>query len=97
VPGEAEIAEGTIAPGSPRAICISPGFNQVLYSADAYPGRIDKLTLVSRLLGVLGESGQAVETVWLDSRNGLPCGECAFRCRVAELARAVADSARLMR
>src|SRR5271170_5286189 len=33
-PGEAEIAGGTFAPGSPWAICISPGPKPVLYSAD---------------------------------------------------------------
>ena len=44
MPDEAAIAAGTFAPGSPWAICISPGPNQVLYSADAFPGRIYKLS-----------------------------------------------------
>lgn len=57
-PDEAAIAAGTFAPGSPWAICISPGPNQVLYSADAFPGRIYKMTLEGKLLGVLGESGK---------------------------------------
>jgi hypothetical protein len=57
-PDEAAIAAGTFAPGSPWAICISPGPNQVLYSADAFPGRIYKMTLDGKLLGVLGESGK---------------------------------------
>ncbi|CAB3768362.1 peptidyl-alpha-hydroxyglycine alpha-amidating lyase family protein [Paraburkholderia solisilvae] len=61
IPGEAEIAAGTFAPGSPWAICISPGPNQVLYSADAFPGRIYKLTLDGQLLGVLGESGKQLK------------------------------------
>ena len=56
VPNAAEIAAGTLAPGSPWAICISPGPNQVLYSADAFPGRIYKLTLDGKVLGVLGQS-----------------------------------------
>ncbi|PLZ00855.1 6-bladed beta-propeller [Burkholderia sp. WAC0059] len=57
-PDEAALEEGTFAPGSPWAICISPGPNPVLYSADAYPGRIYKLTLDGKVLGVLGESGK---------------------------------------
>src|SRR5437868_6189496 len=32
----------TRAPGSPWAICITPGPREVLYAADAYPGRIYK-------------------------------------------------------
>jgi hypothetical protein len=58
VPDEAAIAAGTFAPGSPWAICISPGPNPVLYSADAFPGRIYKMTLEGKILGVLGESGK---------------------------------------
>jgi NHL repeat len=61
VPNEAEIAAGTMAPGSPWAICISPGPNQVLYSADAFPGRIYKLTLDGKVLGVLGQSGKQLK------------------------------------
>jgi NHL repeat-containing protein len=61
VPNEAQIAAGTFAPGSPWAICISPGPNQVLYSADAFPGRIYKLSLDGKLLGVLGESGKRLK------------------------------------
>lgn len=60
-PDTAMIAEGTFAPGAPWAICISPGPNQVLYSADAYPGRIYRLTLEGELLGVLGESGKQLK------------------------------------
>ena len=61
VPTEAQIAAGTFAPGSPWAICISPGPNQVLYSADAFPGRIYKMTLEGKLLGVLGQSGKRLK------------------------------------
>ena len=49
---------GTMAPGSPWAICITPGPNQVLYASDAFPGRIYKLTLEGKVLGVLGKSGK---------------------------------------
>src|SRR5579862_375065 len=52
---------GTMAPGAPWAICITPGPNQVLYSADAYPGRIYKLNLDGKVLGVLGESGKQLK------------------------------------
>ena len=44
--------------GAPWAICITPGPNQVLFSADAVPGRIYKLTLDGKVLGVLGEAGK---------------------------------------
>ena len=58
MPDEAAIAAGTFAPGSPWAICISPGPNQVLYSSDAFPGRIYKMTLDGKVLGVLGKAGK---------------------------------------
>lgn len=61
VPNEAQIAAGTFAPGSPWAICISPGPDQVLYSADAFPGRIYQLSLDGKLLGVLGQSGKRLK------------------------------------
>jgi streptogramin lyase len=48
----------TQAPGAPWAICITPGQNQVLYSADAFPGRIYKLTLDGKLLGMIGGGGR---------------------------------------
>jgi DNA-binding beta-propeller fold protein YncE len=51
----------TMAPGSPWAICITPAPNQMLYVSDAYPGRIYKLTLDGRVLGVLGESGKQLK------------------------------------
>ncbi|HEV2489106.1 MAG TPA: peptidyl-alpha-hydroxyglycine alpha-amidating lyase family protein [Candidatus Acidoferrales bacterium] len=52
---------GTMAPGAPWAICITPAPNQVLFSADAFPGRIYKLTLEGKVLGVLGESGKQLK------------------------------------
>ncbi len=53
-----EATSGTFAPGAPWALCITPGPNQVLYASDAYPGRLYKLTLDGKVLGVLGESGK---------------------------------------
>jgi hypothetical protein len=44
--------------GAPWAICITPGPNQFLYSSDAYPGRLYKLTLEGKVLGVIGTSGK---------------------------------------
>jgi len=49
---------GSFAPGAPWALCITPPPNQVLYSSDSYPGRIYKLSLDGKVLGVLGESGK---------------------------------------
>lgn len=57
----AEDVKGTQAPGAPWAICITPGPKQVLYSSDAYPGRVYKLSLDGKVLGVLGESGKQLK------------------------------------
>jgi sugar lactone lactonase YvrE len=51
-------ATGTQAPGAPWALCITPGPNQVLFTSDSYPGRIYKVSLDGKLLGVLGSSGK---------------------------------------
>jgi 6-bladed beta-propeller len=52
---------GSFAPGAPWALCITPPPNQVLYSSDSYPGRIYKLSLDGKVLGVLGESGKQLK------------------------------------
>jgi DNA-binding beta-propeller fold protein YncE len=49
---------GTMSPGAPWAICITPGPNQVLYASDAFPGRIYKLSLDGKVLGVFGKAGK---------------------------------------
>ena len=49
---------GTMSPGAPWAICITPGPNQVLYASDAFPGRVYKLTLDGKVLGLLGKAGK---------------------------------------
>jgi hypothetical protein len=54
-------APATMQPGSPWAICITPGPTQYLYSADAFPGRIYKLTLEGKVLGMLGRSGRQLK------------------------------------
>src|SRR3954451_6598344 len=58
IPDEAMMAGGTFAPGSPWSLCITPPPNQVLYSSDAWPGRIYKLSLDGKVLGMLGKSGK---------------------------------------
>ena len=55
------IGNQAMAPGAPWAICITPPPNQVLYSSDGYPGRIYKLALDGKILGVLGESGKQLK------------------------------------
>ena len=50
--------------GAPWAICITPPNaqgQQFLYSADAFPGRVYKLSLDGKVLGVLGESGKQLK------------------------------------
>jgi hypothetical protein len=52
---------GTFKPGAPWALCITPGPTQYLYVADAYPGRIYKLSLDGKVLGWLGGSGKGLK------------------------------------
>jgi len=52
---------GNMAPGAPWAICITPGPRQVLFSADGFPGRIYKLSLDGKVLGMFGESGKQLK------------------------------------
>ena len=47
--------------GAPWAICITPGPTQYLYSSDAFPGRVYKLSLDGKVLGVLGKSGRPMK------------------------------------
>ena len=54
-------ANMTQTPGAPWALCITPGPHQVLYASDAYPGRIYKLSLDGKVLGVLGEAGRQLK------------------------------------
>jgi DNA-binding beta-propeller fold protein YncE len=59
----------TMAPGAPWAICVSaPNAQgqQFIYSSDAFPGRVYKLTLDGKLVGMLGKSGhQAKQFGWI--------------------------------
>lgn len=57
---------GTMAPGAPWTVCITPGPKQVLYTSDAFPGRIYKLSLDGKVLGMLGKSGKQLgEFGWI--------------------------------
>ncbi|HTB89166.1 MAG TPA: peptidyl-alpha-hydroxyglycine alpha-amidating lyase family protein [Steroidobacteraceae bacterium] len=56
-----ETSPGHMHPGSPWALCITPGPVQYLYVSDAYPGRIYKLTLDGKILGWLGGSGKTLK------------------------------------
>src|ERR1700680_1432194 len=45
--------------GAPQALCITPGPNQVLFLGEStFPGRIFKVTLDGKVLGVIGRSGR---------------------------------------
>jgi DNA-binding beta-propeller fold protein YncE len=52
---------GTMSPGAPWTVCITPGPHQVLFASDAFPGRIYKLSLDGKVLGVFGESGKQLK------------------------------------
>ena len=49
---------GTQQPGAAWTLCITPGPNQVLFTSDSFPGRIYKMTLDGKVLGILGKSGK---------------------------------------
>jgi len=59
-------ATGTMSPGAPWTVCVTPGPNQVLYASDAFPGRVYKISLDGKILGMLGQSGkQLKEFGWI--------------------------------
>src|SRR5437867_1795258 len=66
---DAPPGSATMAPGAPWAICVSPPNaqgQQFLFSSDAFPGRIYKLSLDGKVLGWLGKSGhQAKQFGWI--------------------------------
>jgi hypothetical protein len=47
-----------MSPGAPWTICITPPPNQVLFTSDAFPGRIYKLSLDGKVLGMFGQAGK---------------------------------------
>lgn len=83
-PAQGENQPGTMQSGAPWAVCITPpvaGEQQYLYSSDAFPGRIYKMTLDGKVLGYLGSTGrQLKEFGWIHeiacpSENTLIVGE----------------------
>ena len=62
---------GNFAPGAPWALCITPGPTQYLYAIDSFPGRIYKIALDGKVVGMLGKSGRQLgEFAW---GHGLAC------------------------
>jgi sugar lactone lactonase YvrE len=67
---------GNLAPNPPDetqpwTICITPGPTQYLYTSDQEPGRIYKLSLDGKILGMFGESGHDMgQFSWT---HGLAC------------------------
>jgi sugar lactone lactonase YvrE len=48
--------------GAPNSICITPGPNQVMFVGEStYPGRIFKVSLDGKVLGVIGNSGRQLK------------------------------------
>jgi hypothetical protein len=55
-------AAATAQSGAPWSVCITPGpGTQYLYTVDAFPGRVYKLTLDGQLLGMLGRAGRQMK------------------------------------
>src|SRR5580700_2818253 len=52
---------GTMGPGAPWTVCITPGQNQVLYASDAWPGRVYKISLDGKVLGKMGGTGRQLK------------------------------------
>ena len=67
---------GNLAPTRPDetqpwTICITNGPTQYLYTSDQEPGRVYKLTLDGKIVGVLGESGHELgQFNWI---HGIAC------------------------
>ena len=48
--------------GAPNSICITPGPNQVMFVGEStFPGRLFKVTLEGKVLGVIGRSGRLLK------------------------------------
>jgi hypothetical protein len=80
---------GLWRPGSPWAICITPGPTQYLYVADAYPGRIYKLTTDGKVLGSAVQAKCSENSVGFTSWHAIR--KRTVRRRAFELARSEAN------
>ena len=48
--------------GAPNSICITPGTNQVMFVGEStFPGRVFKVSLDGKVLGVIGRSGRQLK------------------------------------
>jgi len=48
--------------GAPNSICITPGVNQVMFVGEStFPGRVFKVSLDGKVLGVIGRSGRQLK------------------------------------
>jgi len=65
------LTTGALAPGAPWTICITPGPTQYLYTNDAFPGRIYKLTLDGQVVGMLGTAGRQLKQ--FNWAHGIAC------------------------
>ena len=60
-----------LKPGAPWAICISPPPHQYLFTADAFPGRVYKMTLDGKIVGMFGKAGKQLKQFgWV---HGMAC------------------------
>jgi streptogramin lyase len=58
--------------GAPNSICITPGPNQVMFVGElTFPGRIFKVALDGKVLGVIGKSGRELKE--FSGAHGLAC------------------------
>ena len=78
--------------GAPNSICITPGPNQVMFVGEiTFPGRIFKVSLDGKVLGVIGKSGRELKQFSGAHELACPVGERDLRRRDLELAGAEAD------
>jgi hypothetical protein len=60
-----------LKPGAPWVVCISPPPHQYLFTADAFPGRVYKMTLDGKIVGMLGKAGKQLKQFgWI---HGMAC------------------------
>ena len=84
---------GTMGPGAPWTVCITPGPNQVLYASDAFPGRVYKISLDGKVLGKLGGTGRQLKQFGWIHEIACPSENEIYVGRIAELAHAEAHPA----
>jgi DNA-binding beta-propeller fold protein YncE len=65
------LENSTFSPGAPWDICITNGPTQYMYVVDSFPGRIYKLSMDGKVLGIFGKSGRQLgQFSWA---HGLAC------------------------